>query len=78
MPATLGQFATGTRLRVVGYRADTVYTEHLMRLGIVPGTQIELVRRAPLGDPVEIRLRGYSLALRPAEADALELEKIDS
>jgi ferrous iron transport protein A len=39
----------------------------LMELGIVPGTVIEMVRRAPLGDPVEIRIRDVSLSLRRSE-----------
>ena len=45
-----------------------------MRLGLVPGTEVEVIRRAPLGDPMEIRLRGFSLALRPSEAEALAIE----
>jgi ferrous iron transport protein A len=40
----------------------------LMEMGLVPGTKIELVRFAPLGDPVEIRVRGYHLTLRKHEA----------
>ena len=40
----------------------------LMEMGLVPGTKIELVRFAPLGDPVEIRVRGYNLTLRKHEA----------
>lgn len=40
----------------------------LMELGLVPGTKVELVRFAPLGDPVEIRVRGYHLSLRKHEA----------
>jgi ferrous iron transport protein A len=41
----------------------------LMELGLVVGTPIELVRFAPMGDPVEIKLRGYNLTLRKHEAD---------
>ena len=57
----------------------------------VPGAELVLVagantdptgavilRRAPLGDPMEIRLRGYSLALRPGEANALQFEVVDA
>ena len=43
-------------------------------MGLVPGTEVEVIRRAPLGDPIELRLRGFSLALRPAEADDLEVQ----
>lgn len=43
----------------------------LMELGLVVGTPVELVRFAPLGDPVEIKLRGYNLTLRKHEADRI-------
>ena len=65
----------GESARVIGYAAPSGYTERLMRLGLIPGTRITLQRRAPLGDPVEIRFRGYSLVLRPSEASSLQLEK---
>ena len=71
---TLTHLPIGSSATVVGYRSDTPYTAQLRRLGLVPGTPITLVRRAPLGDPIEIRLRGFSLALRPAEAEDLLLQ----
>ena len=40
-----------------------------MELGLVPGTPVELVRFAPMGDPVEIKVRGYNLTLRKHEAE---------
>ena len=45
----------------------------LMEMGLLPGTRIELVRRAPFGDPLEIRLRGYLLSLRRSEASGVQL-----
>ena len=39
-----------------------------MEMGLLPGTSVEMVRRAPLGDPLKIRLRGYLLSLRQVEA----------
>ncbi len=65
----------GECARVVGYAGQSPYSQRLVRLGLVAGTELVVQRRAPLGDPVEIRFRGYSLALRPAEADCLLLEK---
>ena len=64
----------GDQARVAGYRERSSYSDRLIRLGLIPGTVFTLERRAPLGDPVEIRFRGYSLVLRPAEAAELELE----
>ena len=72
----LTNIAIGAYARVTGYTYASPYVEQLKRLGVVPGTRLQLIRRAPLGDPVEIRIRGFSLALRPAEADELELELI--
>ena len=43
----------------------------LLEMGVLPGTLVELVRFAPLGDPVEIKLRGYHLTLRRQEADLI-------
>ncbi len=45
----------------------------LLNMGITPGTRIMVRKMAPLGDPMEIRLRGYELTLRKAEAAAIEV-----
>ena len=45
-------------------------------MGLTPGTELSVVRVAPLGDPVEIKVRGFSLSLRKDEADALQIEKL--
>ncbi|MEX0845637.1 MAG: FeoA family protein [Balneolaceae bacterium] len=46
----------------------------LLEMGITPGSTIEIIRTAPLGFPVEIKIRGYSLSLREEEARCIELE----
>ena len=46
----------------------------LLELGLTPGTRVTAVRRAPLGDPMQLILRGCSLALRSADAARIELE----
>jgi len=72
----LRELPVGERARVAGYQDTGEYCERLMRLGLIPGTLIRLERQAPLGDPVEIRFRGYALVLRPSEADCLLLEPV--
>ena len=47
----------------------------LREMGLLPGTRVEFVRRAPLGDPVEISVRGALLSLRDAEAFLIEVER---
>jgi len=46
----------------------------LLELGLLPGTEVRVVRRAPLGDPIELRLRDYSLSIRREEAARIEVE----
>ena len=46
----------------------------LLEMGLTPGTSIEVVRSAPLGFPIEIKVRGYLLTLRKKEAECIELE----
>lgn len=66
----------GDCARVLGYAEESDYSQKLMRLGLIPGTRLEVKRFAPLGDPMEIRFRGFSLTLRPGEASCLRLEKL--
>jgi ferrous iron transport protein A len=44
-----------------------------MEMGVVPGVEVRVIKTAPFGDPIEVRLRGYSLAMRRTEADAIEV-----
>ena len=48
----------------------------LREMGLLPGTRITLVRTAPLGDPLEIKMRGYHLSLRKSEAEQILVEVI--
>lgn len=49
-------------------------TTRLLEMGITPGIEVEVVRRAPLGFPIEIKVRGYLLSLRESEAKCIEIE----
>jgi ferrous iron transport protein A len=71
----LSDLKVGEEARIGEYLEMTEYCERLIRMGLIPGTTIRLERVAPLGDPVEIRFRGYALVLRPSEADCLQLER---
>lgn len=50
----------------------------LREMGLVPGTSVKLVRRAPMGDPLQFELRGYQLSLRAADAGCVEVEALSS
>lgn len=53
------------------------YRQKLLSMGLTPGSIIELIRVAPLGDPIQIVTRGFALSLRKAEANVLCLEKVN-
>ena len=70
--------AIGQTATIIGFRDESAYVKRLRSLGLVRGTQIEVVRTAPLGDPVELKLRGFRLAIRAREADCLIIETEES
>ena len=70
---TLDKLPIGTSAVVHHVGCDRPVARRLMEMGLLPGTRIETVRRAPLGDPLKIRLRGYLLSLRLADAAHVQL-----
>jgi ferrous iron transport protein A len=67
----------GEKARIVQLNAgERSYRSHLIALGLIPGTEFSVTRIAPLGDPIEILVRGFALSLRKAEADILQLEEV--
>lgn len=56
-------------------KAHRVYRQKLLAMGLTPGTVVLVKRKAPLGDPIELAVRGFSLSLRKGEADILQIEK---
>lgn len=70
---TLDQLPIGDAAVVQHVGCDRPVARRLMEMGLLPGTRIETVRRAPLGDPLKIRLRGYLLSLRLADAARIQL-----
>ena len=73
---TLAELTTGESGNVLSVRGENAITRRLMEMGVIPGVAVRMVKSAPFGDPIEIRVRGYSLALRRNEAEAIELEQI--
>jgi len=70
----LDRLKPGERGRIARIDAEPAITRRLMELGLVPGTEIEMVRRAPLGDPLEVAVRGLRLSLRRSEAGNIHVE----
>ena len=79
MPATLhlGALAVGQSGRIMGYeKGSRAYREKLLAMGLTPGTHFTVTRQAPLGDPIEIEVRGFKLSLRKGEAATLQVEPV--
>jgi ferrous iron transport protein A len=75
LPTSLAGLALGSSgiVRRIGSARATA--RRLMELGLVPGTRVTLTRVAPLGDPLELRVRNYALSIRRAEALAIEVDE---
>ena len=72
----LSELSVGEAAEVLGFAAGSqAYRARLMAMGLTPGTQFRLKRLAPLGDPVEIDVRGFALSLRRAEADVIRVRR---
>ncbi len=71
---TLTDLQAGNWTRVVAVRGNGAVSKRLMEMGVVPGVRVRVVKTAPFGDPMEIRLLGYNLALRRNEAASVEVE----
>ena len=69
--ATLDTLAPGASGTVTGYRGEL--PARLLELGLVPGTPVEVIRLAPLGDPMELKVRGFLLSVGKEEAAHVEV-----
>ena len=72
---SLAELAPGERGRILSV-ADGAGTRHrLLEMGLTRGASVEMIRVAPLGDPIELQVRGYRLSVRKAEAATVMIEK---
>jgi len=71
--ASLADLPNGSRVRVVDVAGEPLLRERLVELGFTPGTPVQIRGRAPMGDPVEVKIRGGLLAVRRDEAACVEV-----
>ena len=71
---TLADLAPGERGKILGITGKGMLGQRLVDMGLYPGAAALVVRRAPLGDPIEVRVRGYDLSLRKEDAGLIEVE----
>lgn len=71
---TLGDAKVGTTVVVTKIDGDSAYKRRIMDMGITKGSELFIRKVAPLGDPVEITVRGYELTVRKADAECVEVK----
>lgn len=72
---TLDQLTPGETGRIAAVRGAPGIVQRLLEMGVTDGETVEVLRLAPFGDPLEIRIRGYELSLRRGEARVIEIER---
>lgn len=72
---TLKEAKQGMTLRVDSI-GDSLLKERLMTMGLIPGVQVQVLRSAPLGDPMAISIRSYNLAMRRDDAEKIEVTQV--
>lgn len=71
---TLDKLHVGQSGTIVQVGGRGALRRRLLDMGLTPGTRVQVVKRAPMGDPIELELRGYSLTLRLEDAAEIEME----
>lgn len=71
---TLRQAKIGDTVKVVKLHGEGAVKRRIMDMGVTKGTEVSIRKVAPLGDPVEVTVRGYELTIRKADAECIEIE----
>ena len=74
--STLASLEVGQEAIIKTVGAEGALRRHFLNMGMTPGTEVTLIKRAPLGDPIEIEIRGYELTLRLADAEKIDVTDI--
>ena len=73
---TLDELQVGKDAVIQSVGGEGALRRHFLDMGLIPGTEVTLMKVAPMGDPVELRIRGYELTLRKADAARIEIQDI--
>jgi len=76
LPVPLGELPDGVRARVVETSGSGKHQRRMLDMGFVPGAEVTVIRRAPLGDPTEYHIKGTAVALRREDADTVMVEEL--
>lgn len=75
---TLRELKAGESARILSVGGEGALRQHFLDMGVIPGAEMTVIKFAPMGDPMELQVHGYELTLRLADADQIEIEKIDA
>ncbi len=73
---TLKELPIGQTAKVISVGGEGALRRHFLDMGIIPNAKITMVKHAPMGDPVELRIHGYELTLRLADAEKIEIQQV--
>jgi Fe2+ transport system protein FeoA len=73
---TASSLQPGEKAVIVKISAKAFLRRRLLDMGVIPGAIIEMVRLAPLGDPIDVKIKGYHLSLRISEASHITIERL--
>ena len=73
---TLDELKPGTKGRITAVGGEGELRLRLLDMGLIPRTEVTLMKVAPMGDPIEIRVRGYELTLRVSDAKNIEVSEV--
>ena len=73
---TLKDLKPGQTVRIITVGGEGALRQHFLDMGVIPGAEATLVKLAPMGDPMELRIHGYELTLRVADAQQIEVSAI--
>ena len=74
---TLKELTVGQSARIDRVGGKGALRQHFLDMGVIPGAEVTLIKLAPMGDPMEIRIHGYELTLRLADAQQIEVTRIE-
>ena len=75
---TLRELEIGKSAKIVAVGGEGALRQHFLDMGVIPGAVVTLEKYAPMGDPMELRLQGYELTLRLADAEQITVERLDN
>ncbi len=74
---TLKELAVGKSAEILTVGGEGVLRQHFLDMGVIPGATVKVIKLAPMGDPMELRIHGYELTLRLADAEKIEIKQLD-